>query len=206
MYRETGDSQGRVVVGEDQPALRRSAMSTITVRALRAAVVVPLLAASALVASVGHASATINTNNTDRPKISAGDRDFGNKDFLGFLSGGIVNWDETDSGTRSTCPKFTPWISGILYLNNLSHQSTRVEVDYHDSRHNELYTWDSASFMPVDNKKHEYVISDAVYGSYDLDHIIIKIDAFENGSWKTKGTAVEYRPLDCTDDYPPIGG
>jgi hypothetical protein len=206
MCRETGDGQGCVVVGGDQPALRRSAMSTITVRALRAAVVVPLLAASALVASVGHASATINTNNTDRPKISAGDRDFGNKDFLGFLSGGIVNWDETDSGTRSTCPKFTPWISGILYLNNLSHQSTRVEVDYHDSRHNELYTWDSASFMPVDNKKHEYVISDAVYGSYDLDHIIIKIDAFENGSWKTKGTAVEYRPLDCTDDYPPIGG
>jgi hypothetical protein len=36
-----------------------------------------------------------------------------------------------------------------------------------------------------------------------VDHIIIKIDAFENGSW-TKGTAVEYRPQDCTDDYPPI--
>jgi hypothetical protein len=181
-------------------------MSTITIRALRAAVVVPLLAASALMASVGHASATINTNDTDRPKISAGDRDFGNKDFWGFLSGGIVNWDETDSGTRSTCPEFTPWISGILYVNNLPHESTRVEVDYHDSRHNELYTWDSATFTPVDNKKHEYVISDAVYGSYDLDHIIIKIDAFENGSWKTKGTAVEYRPQDCTDDYPPIGG
>ena len=31
----------------------------------------------------------------------------------------------------------------------------------------------------VDNKKHEYVISDAVYGSEDVDHIIIKIDAFE---------------------------
>jgi len=46
----------------------------------------------------------------------------------------------------------------------------------------------------------------AVYGSYELDHIIIKIDAFENGSWRTKGTAVEYRPQDCTDDYPPIGG
>ena len=45
---------------------------------------------------------------------------------------------------------------------------------------------------PVDNKKHEYVISDAVYGSEDVDHIIIKIDAFENGMWKTKGTAVEY--------------
>ena len=53
----------------------------------------------------------------DRPKISAGDRDFGNKDIFGILSGGIVNWDETDSGTRSTCPKFTPWVSGILYVN-----------------------------------------------------------------------------------------
>jgi hypothetical protein len=31
-----------------------------------------------------------------------------------------------------------------------------------------------------------------------------RYDAFENGSWKTKGTAVEYRPQDCTDDYPPI--
>ena len=57
---------------------------------------------------------------------------------------------------------------------------------------------------PVDNKKHEYVISNAVYGSEDVDHIIIKIDAFENGSWKTKGTAVEYRPQDCTSDFPPI--
>jgi hypothetical protein len=28
--------------------------------------------------------------------------------------------------------------------------------------------------------------------------------AFENGSWKTKGTAVEYRPQDCTSDFPPI--
>jgi hypothetical protein len=55
--------------------------------------------------------------------------------------------------------------------------------------------------MPVDNKKHEYVISDAVYGSYDLDHIIIKIDAFENGSWKTKGTAVEYRPLEARSHH-----
>ena len=80
----------------------------------------------------------------------------------------------------------------------------RVEVDYHDFKHNELYTWDSATFTPVDNKKHEYVISDAVYGSEDVDHIIIKIDAFENGSWKTKGTAVEYRPADCTNDFPPI--
>jgi hypothetical protein len=116
-------------------------------------------------------------DNVDRPKISAGDRDFGNKDIFGILSGGIVNWDETDPGTRSVCPKFTPWIGGILYVNNLAWQSTRVEVDYHDFKHNELYTWDSATFTPVDNKKHEYVISDAVYGSEDVDHIIIKIDA-----------------------------
>ena len=140
-------------------------MSKFKVRALRAALVVPLLMGSALVASAGHASASINPDNVDRPKISAGDRDFGNKDIFGILSGGIVNWDETDSGTRSMCPKFTPWVSGILYVNNLAWQSTRVEVDYHDFSHNELHTWDSATFTPVDNKKHEYVISDAVYGS-----------------------------------------
>ena len=179
-------------------------MSKFKVRALRAVLVVPLLMGSALVASAGHASASINPDNVDRPQISAGDRDFGNKDIFGILSGGIVNWDETDSGTRSMCPKFTPWVSGILYVNNLAWQSTRVEVDYHDFSHNELHTWDSATFTPVDNKKHEYVISDAVYGSEDVDHIIIKVDAFENGSWKTKGTAVEYRPADCTSDFPPI--
>ena len=27
------------------------------------------------------------------------------------------------------CPKFTPWVSGILYVNNLAWQSTRVEVE-----------------------------------------------------------------------------
>ena len=83
-------------------------MSKFQVRALRAAPVVPLLMGSALVASAGHASASINPDNVDRPKISAGDRDFGNKDIFGILSGGIVNGDETDSGTRSMCPKFTP--------------------------------------------------------------------------------------------------
>jgi len=179
-------------------------MSGFTTRAVRTALVVPLLMGGALLASAGHAKASINPDNVDRPKISAGDRDFGNKDAFGFLSGGIVNWDETDPGTRSMCPKFTPWVSGILYINNLAHQSTRVEVDYHDRNHYELYTWDSATFTPVDNKKYEYVISDAVYGSEDVDHIIIKIDAFQNGSWMTKGTAVEYRPQDCTNDAPPI--
>jgi hypothetical protein len=68
-------------------------------------------------------------------------------------STGIGRWIEA---------KFTPWVSGILYVNNLAWQSTRVEVDYHDFSHNELHTWDSATFTPVDNKKHEYVISDAV--------------------------------------------
>jgi len=59
-------------------------MSTVTVRALRAALVVPSLAGSALLASAGHASASINPDNVDRPKISAGDRDFGNKDIFGL--------------------------------------------------------------------------------------------------------------------------
>jgi hypothetical protein len=181
-------------------------MSAFTVRALRAALVVPLLAGSALAVSAGHASATINPDNTDRPKISAGDRDFGNKDWLGILSGGIVNWDETDSGTRSTCPLFTPWISGILYVNNLAWQSTRVEVAYHDSAHHILHTWDSASFKPADNKKHEYVISDSVYGDTELDHVVIRIQAFEAGSWTTVGSAIEYRPQDCTSDAGPLPG
>src|SRR5690349_24088937 len=108
-------------------------MSRFKVRALRAPLVVPLLMGSALVASAGHAGATVNTNETDRPKISAGDRDFGNKDIFGFLSGGIVNWDETAPPDRNTCPTFTPWISGILYVNNLAWQSTRVEVDYQEA-------------------------------------------------------------------------
>ena len=30
------------------------------------------------------------------------------------------------------------------------------------------------------------------YGSASVDHVIIKIDAFQNGSWTTVGTAVEY--------------
>ena len=52
-------------------------MSTITVRALRTAVLVPLFLVGALVASMGTASASINPDDVDRPKISAGDRDFG---------------------------------------------------------------------------------------------------------------------------------
>ena len=68
-------------------------MSRFTTRAVRAALVVPLLMGGALLASAGHAKASINPDNVDRPKISAGDRDFGNKDIFGILSGGIVNWD-----------------------------------------------------------------------------------------------------------------
>jgi hypothetical protein len=110
MFRQT---QARAVITPQEAEqltspFWRGAMSEFKVRALRAALVVPLLMGSALVASAGHASASINPDNVDRPKISAGDRDFGNKDIFGILSGGIVNWDETDPGTRSMCPKLTP--------------------------------------------------------------------------------------------------
>ena len=49
-------------------------MSAVTVRALRAALVVPLLAGSALLASAGHASASIDPANTDRQDCTS---DFG---------------------------------------------------------------------------------------------------------------------------------
>ena len=187
-------------------------MSRVTVRALRravrTAVLVPSLLVGALVMSAGSASASINPDDVDRPKISAGDRDFGNKDWLGILSGGIVNWDVTWNGAgRSQCPVYTPWISGILYVKNSAWTSTRVEVDYHDSQHYLEHLWDSASFKPVDDKKHEYVISDTdLYGSTTLDHIIIKIDVYQNGSWQTVGTAVEYRPQRCTGEGDPFPG
>ena len=58
--------------------------------------------------------------------------------------------------------------------------------------------------MPRTNNGPGCVVKARGRSSEDVDHIIIKIDAFENGSWKTKGTAVEYRPQDCTSDFPPI--
>ncbi len=79
----------------------------------------------------------------------------------------------------------------------------RVRLDHRFARPLELYTWDSKTYQPTDNKTHEYVISDSAFGSDELDHVIIKIQAFENGSWKDVGTAVEYHPQDCTSDPGP---
>jgi hypothetical protein len=170
-------------------------MSTIITRVLRVALVVPLLAAGALAVSAHHAGATINPDDTDRPKINAGDYKFGNKGLFDVLDGGVTNWDVTAPLDRNPCPDVTPWISGILYLNNLAWQSTRVEVDYHDAAHSELHTWDSKTYQPTDNKSYSYTISvTPLWGSADLDHIIIKIQAFENGSWNTVGSDLEYRP------------
>jgi hypothetical protein len=169
-------------------------MPTIIVHAPRIVVTV-LVAVGALLAAPGQANATIDPNETDRPKISAGDRDFGNNLFAGApLNGGIVNWDRGPYVDRSLCPIFTPWISGQLYVNNVAWESTRIEVDYHDPGHTELHVWDSAPFKPVDNKSHQYTISDSVYGDTNLDHVIIKIQAFENGQWLSVGSAVADAP------------
>ena len=175
-------------------------MPAISVRARRASLVVLLLAASVLVALPRHASATINPDDVDRPKISAGDWKFGNKGVLDVLDGGVVNWDESTPADRAPCPVYTPWISGILYLNNLDGVSTRVEVLYHDNAHIELHSWHSATFTPTDNKTHEHVISDNYWGSSDLDHIVIIIEKkLSDGSWASVGATTEYRPWCQTD-------
>jgi hypothetical protein len=169
-------------------------MSTVISRALRTALIIPLLATSALLASTGHAHATINPADVDRPKISAGDLDFGNKDIFGILSGGIVNWDMTP-GSPGACDVATPWISGLLYADNQKGKSSRILVDFHDASHKNLHTWHSGSVTPADNGSYYAVISDTdFWGSSDLDHIVIRLQALQNGTWTEVGEASAYRP------------
>ena len=176
-------------------------LSTVPGRAPRAVVVALLPVVGAMLASAGQASATIDPNETDRPKISAGDRDFGNNLFAGApLNGGIVNWDVTPHPPEyahdrtNYCDVVTPWVSGQLYVNNLAWESTRVSVLYHDHSHGLLYPWHSPTFTPVDNKSHQYTISDSAYGDSDVDHIVIQIEKSVNGTWTAVGSAVEYGP------------
>jgi hypothetical protein len=170
-------------------------MPTITARALRTALIIPLLATSALLASTGHAHATINPSDVDRPMISAGDLDFGNKNIWGTLSGGIVNWDMTP-GAPGACQVATPWISGRLYVNNQKDKSSRILVDFHDADHHNLHTWHSGSVTPSDNGSYYAVISDTdFWGSSDLDHIVLRLQVLQNdGSWTEVGEASATRP------------
>ena len=162
---------------------------TTSTRILRRSLTGLLLAGTALLVNVGSAQAAVDTARTDRPEIEAGNLDFGNKDLLGSLSGGIVNYDVVN-GT------ITPWVSGILYLNNAKDTCTRIEVDYHNAAHDELSTWHSTGYCPADNAKYEEVISDATFGSADFDHLIVKIDTRKKSdpvsAYRTVGTAVEY--------------
>lgn len=151
---------------------------------LRRALAALLLATGMLLALAGQASATIDPNRTDRPRMSGPNRDFGNNQFLGSpLNGGIVNWDVNSSGV------ITPWVSGQLYLNNLAGECTQVAVVYHDSAHNQLATRNSGQFCHSDNRSDQHTISISSYGSADVDHIVIQI---KDGAYTTVNSVVEY--------------
>jgi diadenosine tetraphosphatase ApaH/serine/threonine PP2A family protein phosphatase len=163
--------------------------TSIRSRRLRRSLTVLLLASGALLATVGQAAASVDTARTDRPEIEAGNLDFGNKDLLGFLNGGIVNYDVVGS-------TITPWVSGILYINNAKDTCTRIEVVYHDAAHDELDRWDSNGYCVSDNKSYDEVISDSAFGSADFDHVIIELQTRKKSdpvsSYHSVGSAVEY--------------
>jgi hypothetical protein len=142
------------------------------------------LAAAAVLATAGPANAAF-IGGTDRPRISESGRDFGNNQFLGApLNGGIINWHfEPATGV------ITPWISGQLYVNNLSGDCAQIVVKYHDSAHNELDIRSSPRYCPSDNRSHQYTISISSYGDPDVDHVIVQLT---NGYSTVVGSAVEY--------------
>ncbi len=163
---------------------------TTPTRVVRRSLTALLLAGGVALAAAGEADASVDTSRTDRPLISAGNLDFGNNLTLGVpLNGGIVNYDVVNG-------VITPWVSGQLYINNAKDTCTRVEVDYHDTAHNELHTWDSSGYCVSDNASYQEVISDSAFGSADVDHVIIKIDTRKKSdpvsAYRTVGTAVEY--------------
>ena len=154
---------------------------------LRRGLIGLLLAAGLLVGVAGPANAVI-VGVADRPKISASGRDFGNNQFLGApLNGGIVNWD-MDPFTGV----ITPWISGQMYLNNMEDDCTRIFVIYHDASGNELGTRQSPQQCPNDNKSYQYTISISSFGDPDVDHVHIRLEGDDTGSWLSYGQATEY--------------
>jgi hypothetical protein len=143
-----------------------------------------LLAAGVLLATAGPAAATVDTNRTDRPKMEGPNRDFGNNQFLGSpLNGGIVNWDVSANGV------ITPWVSGQLYLNNLSGTCTHIKVVYHDAAHNELATRTSTSQCVTDNRSYQSTVSISSYGSTAVDHVVLQM---KDSADVTVNSVVEY--------------
>jgi hypothetical protein len=160
-------------------------IGTMKLLTLRRGLIGLLLAAGLLVGVASPANAVI-VGNTDRPKISASGRDFGNNFFIsGPLNGGIVNWDLTNN-------VITPWISGQLYLNNMDNDCTRIWVIYHDSSGDELGTRQSSWYCPSDNRSHQYTISISSFGDPDVDHVHIRLEGDDTGSWLSYGQATEY--------------
>lgn len=152
--------------------------------AARRALVSLLLTAAALFATAAPASADF-IGGTDRPRISAGERDFGNNQAFGApLNGGIINW-HYDPVTGV----ITPWISGQLYLNNLSGECAQIVVKYHDSGHNEIGVRRSSRHCPPDNRSHQHTISISSFGDEDVHHVVVQLT---DGFSSVEGSAVEY--------------
>jgi hypothetical protein len=145
-----------------------------------------LASAAALTAGVA-APASAKTLDTDRPKITESNFDFGrNWDLIGApRTGGYLYWDVTGG-------QVTPILQGYLYLKNAGGECAKIQIEHHTAAHGVLGISESPLYCAPNDKKIQFWIDEGDFSDPNIDHVVIKINVRNaDGTFRTVGSTVE---------------
>lgn len=120
---------------------------------------------------------------TDRPRISAQELDFGRNWALGApINGGFLDWDLTNGIV-------TPQLTGNLYINNASGTCARMQLRYYDVSHVRLATRSGGTVCAPDGSLNRWSVNLSPYGSAFVTHVHVVLQVQNNnGTYSDVGS------------------
>jgi hypothetical protein len=149
-------------------------------------VAAPAAGAAALsltIAAIGATPAEARVLDTDRPRVTASNHDFGKNWVVSApQTGGTLTWDLTDGVTTAS-------LSGYHYLSG--RHCGRVYVQYYNDDHTQIGTDSSATKCAPGSGKTQWWITES-FASTTVTHVHVSVQhQNSNGSYSTIETDIE---------------
>lgn len=124
---------------------------------------------------------------TDRPRITGQQLDFGTNWLAGApLNGGYLKWDVTNGVVK-------PMLTGNLYINNAPGTCGRMQLQYFNSAGTKLATKNGALKCATDGSRHTFAIDMKPYSSSAITKVKVVLQVQQSsGSFGTIGSQYWY--------------
>ncbi|AGZ39962.1 hypothetical protein [Actinoplanes friuliensis] len=144
-----------------------------------------LVTSAALVAATALPAHAVVVD-TDRPKISLQELDFGLNWAGGApLNGGHLNWDVAGGVT-------TPRLDGSLYINNAAGTCARMRLESYDANHAFINSRNGGTVCAPNGALHSWSVNFAAPGTADTTHVHVILQVQNaGGSYSDAGLAIE---------------